>query len=70
MLQVLLKNKERDIPSLRVIKNKVQQTDSEIATFSVRSLVNMFSQNMSNALVHKSEILGAVCETQYDYQGN
>ena len=40
-----------------------QNLDSGIATFSVRSLVNMFSQNMSNVVVHKSEILRAVCET-------
>ena len=40
-----------------------QNLTSGVATFSVRSLVNMFTQNMSNAVVHKSDILRAVCET-------
>lgn len=39
-----------------------QNRESRIATFSARSLVNMFSQNMGNAVVHRKELPRAACE--------
>lgn len=46
----------------KIKKEQRNNKGSLKAAFSIRSLVNIFSKNVSNSMVQKMELLRAVCE--------